>query len=827
MKGKDKKYIGILFGLVVFLGLFFLFSDYLFGSKTDWLGQHTAFPEYFRNLFYETKNLFPSFSMHLGSGQNIFNFSYYGLFSPIILISYLLPFVEMTNYLMIMSFIGIFASMVLLYYFLKPKLGENIAFVCCLLYFLACPIIFHAHRHLMFVNYMPFLIWGLIGVDRYFSKKKVLSLTISVFFMILTSYYYSIGGIVVLVIYGIYKYLSLNKFQIRTFLKEGIQFVIPILFGVLLSAFLLLPTAYSLLNGREGGESSISLLSLLIPNWNLNDVLYSTYALGVTSIFIIALLSSLIHSKKEKKWLGYTLLCVCFLPIFVYLLNGTLYVRTKSLIPFLPLVIYMIGSFMKEVEESKVSICILSIALVLFHGIFFLGGFHDYLYYIDLVITLSAIILYFKYRKKWLLYIPIVGVALVVCIGGNLDEGYVKKSYSEKNVEYLVEQIPETESLWRTSVQTNTLYGINQIYRDTHLVTSLYSSTYNASYSNFYRNIFDKALPYRNRLILASTNHLPFQMLMGERYIITDCQDWIGYSLLLKKGDLCLYENTSVYPIGYSSASLMSKDTFSKLAYPYSIEALMNYIVIEDSTGLENVQSQIQEITLSGTYEVGDLIQVAETKSGYTISAESKDMILYTLEEPMWNQLLLIDFMIEEEPSCKEGDFSITINGITNKLTCSSWQYKNENYHFTYILSEEKLEDLEITFSKGVASIQDIHIYEWDYEDLQNGIQKIAPFEIDMNQTKGDKIVGDISVEEDGYFVLSIPYDLGFEIEVDGKIVPYEKVNTAFIGFTIETGEHHIVITYEAPYYRVGKIVSFVSFGLYILYLVLYKKYQK
>ena len=66
-------------------------GSYIYGSTIDWSSQHTTFPEYFRTMFYKTGDLFPDFAWNIGSGQNIYNFSYYGLLSPIVLISYIFP----------------------------------------------------------------------------------------------------------------------------------------------------------------------------------------------------------------------------------------------------------------------------------------------------------------------------------------------------------------------------------------------------------------------------------------------------------------------------------------------------------------------------------------------------------------------------------------------------------------------------------------------------------------------------------------------------------------------------------------------------------------
>ena len=67
----------------------------------DWISQHSVIPDYFqKKQFYETGNLFPEFAYELlGGGQNIYNYSYYGLYSPLFLLSYALPFVKMSTYI--------------------------------------------------------------------------------------------------------------------------------------------------------------------------------------------------------------------------------------------------------------------------------------------------------------------------------------------------------------------------------------------------------------------------------------------------------------------------------------------------------------------------------------------------------------------------------------------------------------------------------------------------------------------------------------------------------------------------------------------------------
>src|SRR5699024_8730157 len=122
--------------------------------------------------------------------------------------------------------------------------------------------------------------------------------------------------------------------------KELVKFLsrlaIPFLLAVLISAILWLPTAYTLLAGRGEAIKEIEKWLLLTPNLK---VLYSSYGPGITLLEFI-LLGLLVFDKdqrKHTKYLALFLLIIFLIPLFNFILNGTLYINTKSLIPFLPL----------------------------------------------------------------------------------------------------------------------------------------------------------------------------------------------------------------------------------------------------------------------------------------------------------------------------------------------------------------------------------------------------------------------------------------------------------------------------------------------------------
>lgn len=96
---------------------------------------------------------------------------------------------------MAVSITGLTASVLLFYYWLKSrKTDTGTAFILSLMFLLAGPMIGQYSGQIMFVDYMPFLCLALIGVDRYFEQEKSGLFTVSVFLMIMTSFYFSIGG---------------------------------------------------------------------------------------------------------------------------------------------------------------------------------------------------------------------------------------------------------------------------------------------------------------------------------------------------------------------------------------------------------------------------------------------------------------------------------------------------------------------------------------------------------------------------------------------------------------------------------------------------------
>ena len=115
--------------------------------------------------------------------------------------------------------------------------------------------------------------------------------------------------------------------------------------------------------------------------------------------------------------------------------------------------------------------------------------------------------------------------------------------------------------------------------------------------------------------------------------------------------------------------------------------------------------------------------------------------------------------------------------------------------------------------------------YTEDMEEDQNLYQ--SAFQVDRDDTKGNTIAGKIDVQNTGYFITSIPYDKNFTIYVDGDQTVPKKVNTAFLGFPIESGEHSVVIIYHASGVAAGKFLSLVGLVMMAVIFLIEKRRTK
>ena len=838
---KVKRYIPylLLTGLTLFFCWMFVGRYGIFGAKVDWLSQHSVLPDYFRQQFYATGKLFPEFAANLGGGQNIYRFAYYGLYSPLILPSYLLPFVKMSDYIMAVSITGLTASVLLFYYWLKSrKTDTGTAFILSLMFLLAGPMIGQYSGQIMFVDYMPFLCLALIGVDRYFEQEKSGLFTVSVFLMIMTSFYFSIGGMLSLVLYGLHRYFEQregNRVTVRSFLRDGLCFVRSMILAVLMSGFFLVPTALALTGGRSK-EQNTSFASFFIPQITVERFAYSIYGIGLTTLVITVLLTGLLYRKVYEKVLTYGCVIVLVIPVFAYLLNGGLYIRDKVFIPFLPLLCYLISIYLEKCRKRELSFIagivpyiITTIFVYIARNQFVSKGIGESIWKVLLAESILFLICYVLYcamkryhkEKKEILMLALPSV---ICLAVTMNTFYQmkpdryvsRKLYrdvtGEQNRQAIKEALKDDAGYYRTEQMGSddeNAADLNRIWDVDQNITSIYSSAYNPDYQTFRQKTFGLEEPFRNGMMQSVSKNPVFQRMMGVRYIVSD-SDVPGYTLVKKCGTTGIYQNKDAAPVMYATDRVMTEEEYKKLAFPYNQTAFLEYAVVGEHTESsdQNIMTAYAPVSLK--------MDNNRTTGG----AEQK-----TMQQEGKKQILFLRFRVDNAHPNK--DVAVWINGIRNKLSAKDHVYYNENKIFTYAVPLKDGEDnISVTFGKGKYRLRHVQAYLGSLPERSELLYQ-SEIQVDKKQTEDNVIQGTIHVKKDGWFITSISYDKHFKIYIDGKETEIQKVNTAFLGCKIESGNHEVKIIYHAPGTTTGKVLSLIGIAGFVLVLVQEKRKQK
>ena len=840
----DVIYIGILMFIYLTIVIAITHFKFAYGSITDWNSQHYAFADYFRNLFYETKNFFPSFAPHLGAGQNIYNFSYYGLFNPLMLPSYLMPFVSMSTYVQAMSVINVFISVIMFYFWIKRHYDVKIAFFVSCLFLLAAPITFHSHRHIMFVWYFPFLIGALFCCDNFFDNKKRAGLIFCLAMIMFTSYYYSVGCYLAVFVYITAIFLNKNSvFRIKEYIKSVVDIGICMLISVMISAVLWLPTLYSIIQGRADTNVEITLKDILIPTMNYNAVLYSSYSMGLTVISLLAVVFALIRKNKGHRFIGIVLSAFVVFKLLSFIMNGFMYGEDKAIIPLIPVALLLTAELVKVVFDRNISIrfwAIMNIGIILGGVISILISNKDiYLFFlIDIIVVNAAYFLYIKRECKKVFVFIMTMTAFIFCMSNNFADNLCSRDNIVKvNKEYTADlkkmySSMDDNNLYRVAQYTNKSDTVNKIYGEDYYTTTVYSSLQNQFYNHFYYDQFQNEMPHRNSAIVAETLNPFFYSFMGKKYLFIENETLEsqnitvprGYNEVKKEKSITMFKNDNVMPLGYASSKVMSCSQYSKLTYPYNMKALVDYTIVDKElpdVSVDAIEDNGADLANELFAELPDnIIYDKKDNTVYVNDTENENKYVVDLKYSI-DDYLIITCKADNKVSETTTDIYLTINGVINKLTNPKWKYYNHNEKFCYVLSSnEPIKSIELQFSKGEYKLSDWNFYTVNKNELDGLKYNVDEFIIDKSKTKGDVFEGTVNVSNDNsYFKLSIPYDKGFNAYVDGKKTDIQMVDNAFIGFEIPRGKHSIKIVYTSPLLREAKIISLCGLVLFIFIL--------
>ena len=827
--------------LVVFLGFLSVITDHSGILIFEGDSYHQMY-QFYLGGWQRLRDLsLSSFDYSIGFGGSAIAMLYY-LFSPFFFVTILFD-KEMIQYLFLyLNEIKIVLLFIFTYIWAKQlSTRKETPFMAAFMIGFGGWTFSYLHLN-MFLD--AFLLYPLafFFIDRYLKEGKVVGMCLTMALIGIINYYFLYMLIPYACIYALIRYCMIHdELEVKKTCIEALKFVGYVLLAVGIACIVLIPVAFMISSNPRFDSLHISLLdhigknelfkivsSFFVPVLDHED---TTLFMNIThfgfigwgggaslylSMLAAVVLPLGIFMKDQKKKLIY-ILTLTLLAVFVFfekfwiLFQMNMESRWFYMISFTFVMIIM--DVHEEIMEGKIEKkwVLLGAAIALCgvwgcYGVALLAQLNDMellkssLY---IIIVLSAFIVayaayYLKLNRMWFL----VGLLCLESIFSMRalvsHENIIPQVVTEAaaSTPAVLETVKNDDSFYRVRWnQAYTYFDDGSYYRYTTSNTpfannvpglSFYSTIYNSQQEDFLHRL-------KNNWQMDErygSNEL-YNMLSTKYLVSTDTIKNVpfGYELVEEKDGSSLYENRYWVELGYGYDKTISKDAFAALPYMTQDLVMQDYLVTETS---ENDKYTVRP-------ELMDNL------------GPTRDRYYDFWEGPVSNVTLYFDI----------GTITHTTISLFYKDECV---YAQDFYQYNYVdiyVPEDMLID-RIIISSANDDEGDILFWMQDMKDYEEYHEERYRDRMTNVVFAKDEIEADFHASQDEYVFTAVPYDIGWQVEVDGEKVLVEKVQLGYVGFKVSEGDHHISMHYTIPYAKVGIAVTAIS--LAALFVIVRRK---
>lgn len=174
----------------------------------------------------------------------------------------------------------------------------------------------------------------------------------------------------------------------------------------------------------------------------------------------------------------------------------------------------------------------------------------------------------------------------------------------------------------------------------------------------------------------------------------------------------------------------------------------------------------------------------------------------------------------------------------SSKNTGNLYLYVNDVYRCNYDDKYGQLRYIDGLQSGDVVSVRyavkegeksaTLQIYGANFNEAayRSVRDQLAQQTLQVESRSDTEITGTIVSQSDSLFFTTIPYDSGWEAEVDGEPVRITPVADAFLAFPLTAGSHEIHLSYHTPGLTVSFYITLFSLVVFLLLVVLYLLYR-
>lgn len=692
---------------------------------------------------------------------------------------------------------------------------------------------------------LPLVLWGVEQLLE--DNKKYLCFTIPLALSFIIDFYMAYMMGIYAFIYFCYRYALINRsLNKKEMIRKIIYFFVSPLLAFGCSAFLLVPI-FSMMTGRDGlfVKSNFSLYlrydfaalfsKLFIGSYDtvLPNGLPYIYCGIIVLILVGVFFTSRLVAYKEKIFsfclLAFMILSLTFNPLYVawHGFKPPVYFegRFSYLVSFTMIFLAYRGfcqiNTMARQDIHKIFLILGGAYLLLDRRVYtfikddsllycllFLAG-----YYLVIMVLLKG---NYPRRKAIMLLSVIVAFELLSNTSGtikNLDE---QLHYPEKS-DY-IERFNEMNA-----ITTDIKASDPDFYRMEFVEKRGLNDGFGVGFPSI--SHFDSTYNYDVKQMIdrlgVSTGHNWIQYegttpivdaLLNIKYVTAKQKDYFGYEQVGGKEETYIFKNPYALSVGF-----MVKEDLNGLdeqldAFELQTTLLNKMLGEKDHAYFEPLQVNTPEKINSEQRIIED---------------EAVRDDLYYVKDLNQNAYLCLKTKAVEDGPCFmhiESDqynlFSVLVN---DELCHECCRDGSETIYLGYFNKGEIL-DIKIQFLDKVFEYRKIQLMQMKEAEVKEAFEQLAQQKIEISKQKETLLEGKIQVtDEKGYLFTSIPFEEGWQVQVDGKVVQTMPIFGHFLGIKLSKGVHEITLQYVPKGLKAGVTIS-LGTCLVLGALIIYRK---
>ena len=375
-------------------------------------------------------------------------------------------------------------------------------------------------------------------------------------------------------------------------------------------------------------------------------------------------------------------------------------------------------------------------------------------------------------------------------------------------IETLIAEQDDTDLFHRSEITQ--WYTLNDPSLYYYNGVSQFSSMANEDVTKYCRLLALPAAEGSNRYFYANTSPLT-NLMLDVRYILAKdnyTADTVTMHKIDESGACGMFENDYTLGLGFMMPQLMKEYEIPEQDNPFETQNEL----FRKMTGVEEDLFTQIDITHVG-HKGFDVTRKEYGYYSYTKQDDAGDDIFLK-----YNYTTVQDGMAYAYAKVKHGEDLEVMedNGpVIEKYTISRQPYITPVGWF----KKDTLVNLRCQMKDDEASSGDVYIYfyQMNQDIWEKGFQNIKNGGLKLTNFSDTRISGTVNAQEDGILYLSIPYEEGWSVQVDGQKAEVLNLFGAMCGVQLSAGSHDIKLSYSPKGFIPGVFIGIFCLGILVL----------